>query len=267
VLHRDTKPSNVLIAKDGEVFLTDFGLSRFMENASSLTGDMLIGTPDYISPEQAMNAGSIDEGTDIYSFGVMIYEMVTGCLPFRNDVGFAVIEDHLYKDPPRPTSVKPDLPQEMDAVILKALQKQRKQRYAKISELVNAFNKIWPGYADKADDDISSTTMESLGVAALVADTGQTFPIREGTIILGRNSATKNIQNDIDLTDLDVKKIISRRHAMIQRTNQDFILHDLESRNGTFVNGLRLSANHPHRLAPGDVIEFGTGGVKLKFIN
>lgn len=263
VLHRDTKPSNVLISKENEIYLTDFGLARFVEKASSLTGDMIVGTPQYISPEQAVNAEKLDEGTDIYSFGVMIYEMVVGCLPFDGDTTFSVIEDHIYKLPPPPTSIKPDLPVEVEQVILKALAKQRSDRYAKVSDLVSAFKNAWLLTPGKSG--ISSTTMESVGMASLLAENGTSFPISEKMIVLGRNSAAKNIQNDIDLSELDVKKIISRRHAMIQRMNNEFILNDLDSRNGTFVNGQRLSPSSPHKLVSGDVIEFGTGGVKLTF--
>lgn len=264
VLHRDTKPSNVLIASDGKVYLTDFGLARIVESASSLTGDMIVGTPHYISPEQAVNAEKLDEGTDIYSFGVMIYEMVLGCLPFDSDTAFSVIEDHIYKAPPLPTSIKPDLPAEVEAVILKALAKQRSDRYETVADLVNAFKKSWTTEADEQDD-ISSTTMESTAIASLLAENGKSFALASEMVILGRNSSSQNIKNDIDLSDLDVKKIISRRHAMIKRQNNEFILYDLDSRNGTFLNGERLTSTQPRTLASGNVIEFGTGGVKLTF--
>jgi serine/threonine protein kinase len=264
VLHRDTKPSNVLVGRDSKVYLTDFGLARLAEGASSLTGDMIIGTPQYISPEQAMNAENLDEGTDIYSFGVMIYEMVIGCLPFDGDTTFSIIEDHIYKPPPLPTSIKPDLPAEVEQVILKTLSKERSDRYAKVTDLIKAFKKAWLPNIDQSE--ISSTTMEALGIASLVAENGKSFPVAEETVVLGRNSSTRNIQNDIDLSDLDTKKIVSRRHAMIQRKNNEFILHDLESRNGTFVNGERLLPIQSHTLISGDVIQFGAGGAKLTFI-
>jgi serine/threonine protein kinase len=264
VLHRDVKPSNVLIASIGKVYLTDFGLARILESASSLTGDMIIGTPHYISPEQAVNAETLDEGTDIYSFGVMIYEMVVGCLPFDADTAFSVIEDHVYKTPPLPRSIRPDLPEEVEQVILKALAKQRSDRYLRVADLVNAFRKAWSPNTEQSD--ISSTTMESIGIASLLADNGKSFALASEKVVLGRDSITKNIKNDIDLTDLDEKKIVSRRHAMVQSQNNEFILQDLESRNGTFINGERLSPNQTHVLTSGDVIEFGSGGAKLTFI-
>lgn len=265
ILHRDTKPSNVLIANDGKVYLTDFGLARLVEGSSSLTGDMILGTPHYISPEQAINAENLDVGTDIYSFGVMIYEMVTGRLPFDSDTAFNIIEDHISKEPPPPRSVKPDIPEAVERVILKALAKHPRDRQAGVSELVRAFRDAWLPAGQAELEDISSTTMELMEVASLLAENGRSFALAEDRAVLGRNSATKNIQNEIDLSELDVKKIISRRHAVIERENNEYMLRDLDSRNGTFVNGQRLSSAQTHRLASGDVIEFGSGGVKLTF--
>jgi len=264
IIHRDIKPSNVLISSEGEVYITDFGLARIMEGTSSLTGDMIVGTPHYISPEQAMNAEEIDEGTDIYSFGVMIYEMVVGCLPFDGDTTFSIIEDHIFAPPPPPTSINSDLSPEIEQVILKALEKKRDDRQKHVAELVGSFNLVWLSDTDQSN--ISSTTMEATEFATLHAENGTAFPVVETITVRGRNSSSKKIQNDIDLSNLDEKKIVSRRHAKIQRENNEFILYDLESRNGTYVNGKRLSSKQPHTLTSGDVLEFGSRGVKLTFI-
>jgi len=265
VLHRDTKPSNVLIAGDGKIYLTDFGLARITESASNLTGDMLLGTPHYISPEQAINAEHLDEGTDIYSFGVMIYEMVVGRLPYDSDSVMSIIEDHIHTPPPLPRLVKPEIPRDVEAVLLKALAKKRSERFDKVASLVKAFKKAW--VARHEEGTMSSSTMESVvGIATLMTENGKSFPLAAEATVLGRNSSTKNIQNDIDLSDLDVKKIISRRHASIRSQDGEYLLYDLDSRNGTFLNGERLSSE-PRRLKSGDVIEFGSGGVKLSFVN
>ena len=264
ILHRDIKPSNVLISSEGEVYITDFGLARIMEGTSSLTGDMIVGTPHYISPEQAMNTEEIDEGTDIYSFGVMIYEMVVGCLPFDGDTTFSIIEDHIFEPPPPPRSINSDLSPEIEQIILKALEKKRDDRQKHVADLVGSFKMAWLSDTDQSN--ISSTTMEATEIATLQAKNGKAFPVVEELTVLGRNSSSKKIQNDIDLSNLDEKKIVSRRHAKIQRADNEFILYDLESRNGTYVNGKRMSPKQPHTLTSGDVLEFGSGGVKLTFI-
>lgn len=263
VLHRDIKPSNILIARDGKIYISDFGLARITESVSNLTGDMLVGTPHYISPEQAMNAEKLDEGTDIYSFGVMIYEMVVGRLPFNAESVITVIEDQIFTTPPAPTSIKASLSSELETVLLKALAKKREERFDKVSHLVWAFKQAWSTNSD--NDSISSTTMEANVGAALLAENGKSFPLAAETIVLGRDSTSKNIHNDIDLSELDIKKIISRRHATIQRENDEYTIYDLDSRNGTFLNGERISAAQPQKLTPGDVIQFGSGGVKLTF--
>ena len=97
VLHRDIKPSNVLLTPDGQIYLADFGLARIAAaGESSLTADRMVGTPQYMSPEQAVAKSDLDHRSDIYSFGVMLYEMVVGRVPFNADTPFAIIHDHIY---------------------------------------------------------------------------------------------------------------------------------------------------------------------------
>lgn len=263
VLHRDIKPSNVMIARDGKIYLTDFGLAKIIESTSSLTGEKILGTPHYISPEQAQNTEKIDEGTDIYSFGVMIYEMVVGCLPYDGKTAFSIIEDHIRTPPPSPTSIKPDLSRDVEAVILKAMAKKRSDRFESIASLVKEFEKAWVAHTDLKT--ISSTEKASSRKAILLSEGGDQFPLASKNMVLGRNSEAKNIRNDIDLSRLDVKKIVSRRHAMIQEKNNEFYLLDLNSHNGTLLNGERIAPDQPRRLKSGDILEFGSGGVKLTF--
>jgi serine/threonine protein kinase len=144
ILHRDIKPSNVILSKDGRIYLADFGLARIAQSGeSTLTSDMVLGTPQYISPEQAMAKKDLDEGTDIYSFGVMIYEMVVGRVPFSADTPFSVIHDHIYTPLPLPSSVNPTVSPDVERVLLKALAKDRPDRYPDIAGMVRAFKEAW----------------------------------------------------------------------------------------------------------------------------
>lgn len=150
ILHRDIKPSNVILAKDGGVYLADFGLARIAQSGdSTLTSDMILGTPQYISPEQALGKSDLDQGTDIYSFGVMVYEMTTGRVPFSADTPFSVIHDHIYSPLPLPTSVNPGLSMDVERVLLKALAKDREDRYADVpvfvSDFLSAWQETWSG--------------------------------------------------------------------------------------------------------------------------
>ncbi|MCH7588734.1 MAG: serine/threonine protein kinase [Chloroflexi bacterium] len=140
VLHRDVKPSNILLSEDGRIYLADFGLARMAElGASTLSGDMLIGTPFYISPEQGSGNSELDERTDIYSFGIVLYEMIVGKVPFTADTPFSIIHDHIYTPLPLPSAVNPSVPEEVEIVLLKALSKNPQDRFSSGREMAEAF--------------------------------------------------------------------------------------------------------------------------------
>jgi serine/threonine protein kinase len=140
VLHRDVKPSNVLLDKAGGIYLADFGLARITQTSqTTLSGQMMMGTPHYISPEQAKGLGNLDSGTDIYSLGVMTYELLVGEVPFQADTPFSVIHDHIYTPLPLPRDMNPELNEEMQRALLKSLAKKREDRFANIQEMMTAF--------------------------------------------------------------------------------------------------------------------------------
>ena len=144
VLHRDVKPSNVLLEKGGQIYLADFGLARIAETSqTTLSGQMMMGTPHYISPEQAKGLGDLDSGTDIYSLGVMMYELLVGEVPFQADTPFSVIHDHIYSPLPLPLEMNPDLNEDIQRAILKALAKKRQDRYENVSAMMAVFLKAF----------------------------------------------------------------------------------------------------------------------------
>ena len=141
VLHRDIKPSNILITPDGSVYLTDFGLARMAEaGESTLSRDMMVGTPQYISPEQAKGMRELDHRTDIYSLGVVLYELLVGQAPFTADTPYAIIHDHIFTPLPLPRDLNPDLPEALERVLLKALAKEPADRFQAVEELVSALD-------------------------------------------------------------------------------------------------------------------------------
>ncbi len=140
ILHRDVKPSNVLLADNGQVYLADFGLARIAQaGESTMSSDMMLGTPQYISPEQAMGLKDLDAGTDIYSLGVMLYELVVGRVPFSADTPFSIIHDHIYTPLPLPRQINAGVPEAVERVLLKALAKERRDRFPDVKSLVTAF--------------------------------------------------------------------------------------------------------------------------------
>ncbi|MDH3944113.1 MAG: protein kinase [Anaerolineae bacterium] len=162
ILHRDIKPSNVLIADDGHIFLTDFGLARIASaGESTLSSDMMLGTPQYISPEQAMGKRELDEGTDIYSFGVLVYELVVGEVPFTADTPYSIVHDHIYAPLPMPRAINPNVPEKIERVLLKALAKERDDRFASVDDFVKAFRASLKG-----EDLLDFWSSETLAAAA-----------------------------------------------------------------------------------------------------
>lgn len=126
------------------MYLADFGLARIAQSGeSTLSSDMIMGTPQYISPEQALGKSDLDARTDIYSFGVMLYEMVVGQVPFSADTPFSVIHDHIYTPLPLPHTVNPSVPEAVERVLLKSLAKDRADRYKDVTAMMHAFKTAW----------------------------------------------------------------------------------------------------------------------------
>src|SRR5687768_9391837 len=142
VVHRDLKPANVLIDSQGNIFLTDFGIAKILESASPrLTQtDAIMGTPAYISPEQAQGQ-PVDQRSDIYSLGIILYEMVTGRVPFTADTPLAIILKHISDPMPLPSLLKPDIPAAIERVILKALAKEPEDRFATAAEFLSSWKR------------------------------------------------------------------------------------------------------------------------------
>lgn len=139
VLHRDIKPSNILLTPEGGVYLTDFGLARMAEaGESTLSRDMMVGTPQYISPEQAKGVINLDARTDIYSLGVVLYELLAGQAPFTADTPYAIIHDHIFTPLPMPRQINPRLSGALERVLLKALAKEPADRFQAVTDLVRA---------------------------------------------------------------------------------------------------------------------------------
>jgi len=137
IIHRDIKPSNILLTKDGRVVLADLGIAKAVAGAKLTKSLVRMGTPEYMSPEQGKGE-EVDQRTDIYSLGVVIYEMLTGRVPFKGDIPWAVIHQHIYEMPPPLRSLNPRLPEGVAMVVHKALAKRPCERYSTAGELVQA---------------------------------------------------------------------------------------------------------------------------------
>jgi hypothetical protein len=140
IVHRDVKPSNVLVDAEGNTYLTDFGLAKMVGMTSHLTGPGVgIGTPTYMSPEQGQGA-KVDARTDVYSLGVMLYRIVTGRVPYDAETPLAIVLKHVHEPLPLPRSIRPDLPEGIERVILRAMAKEPEDRFQTVKEMVYALD-------------------------------------------------------------------------------------------------------------------------------
>jgi len=135
VVHRDLKPGNIMIDKDGSAKIMDFGIARSLTLPGTTLEGMIIGTPEYMSPEQ-VEGKPVDPRSDIYSLGIILYEMVTGRPPFAGDTPFSVAYKHRHEAPEDPRKFNPHLPDALNRVILRCLEKDREARYQTAQELL-----------------------------------------------------------------------------------------------------------------------------------
>ncbi len=135
IIHRDLKPQNIMIDKDGKAYVMDFGLAKSFEvKEDSMQGD-LIGTPQYMSPEQA-SGEKADHRSDIYSLGIIIFEMLTGKQPFEAKTYAGYIHKHVHEKTPPPSEINPLIPHSLEKIILRCLEKDKEKRYQNVEELL-----------------------------------------------------------------------------------------------------------------------------------
>lgn len=140
ILHRDVKPSNIILGTNGTVYLTDFGLARLAASGSStMSQGAMIGTPHYISPEQALGNKTLDARTDVYSLGVVLYELVVGRVPYAGDTPFSIVHDHIYSPLPAPSTINAAVSPAVEAVLVRAMAKDPADRFQTTLALIEAF--------------------------------------------------------------------------------------------------------------------------------
>lgn len=141
VVHRDLKTGNIMIDKHGRVRIMDFGIAHSLSEGMTSSSDRLIGTPEFMSPEQVDGRG-VDQRSDIYSLGVILFQMLTGKLPFTGSSLYQVTQKQKYKNPEDPKKLNPDMPDNLRRVVLKCLEKNKEKRFSSIQQLQNELSNI-----------------------------------------------------------------------------------------------------------------------------
>jgi serine/threonine protein kinase len=164
IVHRDIKPHNIVVGGDGRLKVTDFGIAR--SGASQMTeAGSIVGTAQYLSPEQARGA-PVDPRSDIYSLGVVLYEMLTGKVPFTGDTPVEIAMKHLSQVPEPPSELRDGIPHDLDAVVMRALAKDPEQRYATAEEMDADLARIARGVAvSRETEDAMTQVLSGAGIS------------------------------------------------------------------------------------------------------
>ncbi len=263
IVHRDIKPANLIREKSGNVKVTDFGIAKIKEGGTSpgqtvLTkSGFLLGTPHYMSPEQIREPKDAGARADVYSSGVVLYEMLTGQLPF-NSRSLPKLIDAIYRGEKQPPSaLRPEVDKELEAIVLKSMSPRMDQRYESAREFYEALEeyearqplrptaKMAPvAMATQVDLPNPAEKKNQWALVGVKNDSNEKYSI-DGEVMVGRDRTCS-----IVLTH----PAVSRRHAKITFSGSSCVLEDLKSANGTYVNNARIERAN---LKPGDVVRFG----------
>ncbi|HEX8252233.1 MAG TPA: FHA domain-containing serine/threonine-protein kinase [Thermoanaerobaculia bacterium] len=266
ITHRDIKPANLIKEKSGAVKVTDFGIAKIREGGgtSSQTvltkSGFLLGTPHYMSPEQIREPKDAGAKSDIYSSGVLLYEMLTGTLPF-NSRSLPKLIDAIYRGEKQPPSaLRPEVDRELEQIVVKAMSPRMDQRFETAREFFealeeyNARQPIAPTGRQAAilDADDTPPVMPALEIVAkywalvnVKPETNEKHAISGDSVMVGRDRTCSIVL---------AHPAVSRRHARITITGREPVLEDLQSANGTYVNNARIERVV---LKPGDIVRFG----------
>jgi serine/threonine-protein kinase len=271
IIHRDIKPANLIYQEAGTVKVTDFGIAKMRESGGSGQGQtvltksgFLLGTPHYMSPEQIREPKDAGAKSDVYSTGVVLYEMLTGTLPF-NSRSLPKLIDAIYRgEKQTPSTVRPEIDRDLEAIVLRSMEPDPSRRYATAREFFealeeyNALRPLVPRSASTQPVAPSAPTPAAAPAPSAPAAKKWKLVQNDGreSHDLGAESAV--VGRDRSCNIVLTHPAVSRRHARISVQGGQVVLEDLKSANGTFVNNARVEKIN---VAEGDVVRFGADPV------
>lgn len=196
IIHRDIKPQNIIINSDGTIKVMDFGIARAANNVT--TTSEAIGSAHYLSPEQA-RGGYTDQRSDIYSLGVVMYELFTGRLPFDGESPVAVAMQHMQRDPIPPRIINPDIPAAIEDVILKAMSKEQRLRYESASEMLADIKKACENPAAKLQNESEKDNSDKFGTRIIDPVVNINMPISDANNSPTDKKMVRRVPEDEDV--------------------------------------------------------------------
>ena len=260
IVHRDIKPANLIREKVGSVKVTDFGIAKIKENTAGPGGTVLtksgflLGTPHYMSPEQIREPKDAGAKSDVYSSGVVLYEMLTGQLPF-NSRSLPKLIDAIYRgEKAMPSALRPELDRELEQIVLKAMMPRADERFSTAREFFEALEEynLRPGYTPTmrplptpVQQPLPEQAAPHFTLVNVKPETGEKHMLQGGDVMVGRDRTCSIVL---------AHPAVSRKHARITFDGASPVLEDLKSANGTYVNNARVDRV---KLKVGDVVRFG----------
>src|SRR5579871_118364 len=293
VVHRDIKPQNILVTTKNVIKLTDFGMARAQESVTLTGSNVFMGTPYYVAPEQADDSRSADIRSDLYSLACVVFEMVTGQVPYDGTNAVDVVVKHVRNPIPSACGIIPDLPDAFDVFFQKAMAKAPANRFQTPLEFIRELEglkqtvgassgpvefrptgshiteemldaQLAPVAAPPRPDVRPSSGAQGQTKPKLtLLSTGQVVPLTGSQAIIGRSDPHRQIYPEVDLSALDTDRMVSRRQARVLQHDGRFFVEDLRALNVTRLNGVPLRPNEERELYDGDILR--AGNIEIRF--
>lgn len=204
IIHRDIKPHNIMITNNGLVKVTDFGIARASNSSTMRVGDSILGSVHYISPEQA-RGGYVDCRTDIYSLGIVLYEMLTGKVPFESESPIAVAMKHLEEIPVEPTKLSPDINPMLQDIVLKAISKETRKRYQGVDAMKNDLEAVNVFLKSTANDSFDNNSEDD--------DTIIAVPAKKHEEVIENTDISEETSDDVLYDEQEVEEVFDDEQA------------------------------------------------------